>query len=408
MRKGATLRVTIDDIHEAEKIVRPFIQHTPLGFSANASQAVGHDVFLKFENFQTTGSFKIRGAASKISSLSPLERSHGVIAASAGNHAQGVACIARKLGVKATIVMPELSPLIKIASTKRFGAEVILRGQNFDEAYEYALTLQKQQGYTFVHPFEDEKIIAGQGTLGLEIFKDCPDADSIFIPVGGGGLLAGVATALKALNPKIKIIGVQAAGADSMAQSFHNHKVLLEPAKVSTIADGVAVKRPSPQMYKDFISTLCDDFLTVSENEIAEAVVFLMERAKTVVEGAGAVSQAALMSKRTKLTLKKSISLLSGGNIDLNILERVIDRGMQKQGRLARIQVAAPDIPGTLTRLTQLIANKSANVLQINHNRLGDRIGLRETLIEFTLETTGVNQIEEIKAGFEALGAKIQ
>ena len=364
--------------------------------------------FLKFENFQTTGSFKIRGAASKISSLSPLERSHGVIAASAGNHAQGVACIARKLGVKATIVMPELSPLIKIASTKRFGAEVILRGQNFDEAYEYALTLQKQQGYTFVHPFEDEKIIAGQGTLGLEIFKDCPDADSIFIPVGGGGLLAGVATALKALNPKIKIIGVQAAGADSMAQSFHNHKVLLEPAKVSTIADGVAVKRPSPQMYKDFISTLCDDFLTVSENEIAEAVVFLMERAKTVVEGAGAVSQAALMSKRTKLTLKKSISLLSGGNIDLNILERVIDRGMQKQGRLARIQVAAPDIPGTLTRLTQLIANKSANVLQINHNRLGDRIGLRETLIEFTLETTGVNQIEEIKAGFEALGAKIQ
>jgi threonine dehydratase len=401
------LKVTIDDVNAAEIVVRPFIQKTPLGFSSNATNAVGHEVYFKLENFQTTGSFKIRGAANKLLSLSDVERKNGVIAASAGNHAQGVACIAQKLGIKATIVMPDLSPLIKIASTRRFGAEVILHGQLYDEAYEKALILQKQNGFTFVHPFEDEKIIAGQGTLGLEIFEDCPDADSVFIPVGGGGLLAGVATALKALNPRIKIIGVQANGASSMARSFSEKSVKLEPSKVSTIADGIAVKRPSASMYNDFISQLCDDFITVSEDEIAESVVFLMERAKTVSEGAGAVSLAALMSRKTNLKLKKSVALISGGNIDLNILERVIERGMQKLGRLAKIQVASPDVPGSLTRLTQLIADKKANILQINHNRLGEKIGLRETLIEFTLETTGSQQIEEIKAGFEKLGAKV-
>jgi threonine dehydratase len=405
---GKHLKVSLEDIMLAEKIIKPYIQATPLGYSANASLVVGHEVFIKFENFQTTGSFKIRGAANKLSSLTEGERKKGVIAASAGNHAQGVACIAQKLGIKATIVMPEQSPLIKITSTRRFGANVILHGQAYDEAYLHALELQKKFDYTFVHPFEDEKIIAGQGTLGLEIFKECPDADSIFISVGGGGLLAGVATALKALNPNIKIIGVQASGAESMARSFHDHKVLLEPSKVSTIADGIAVKRPSAHMYEDFISKLCDDFLTVSEDEIAEAIVFLMERAKTVTEGAGAVSLAALMSKRTKLIgLKKSIALISGGNIDLNIIERVIDRGMQKSGRLVRILVSAPDVPGSLNKLTQVIAEKRANVLQVNHNRLGDRLGLRETLIEFTLETTGRDQIEEIRAAFEALGAKI-
>ncbi|MDZ4676156.1 MAG: threonine ammonia-lyase [Oligoflexia bacterium] len=399
--------MTLADIQKASLLIKPHINRTTLEYSANCSKLSGFDVFLKYENFQLTGSFKIRGAANKLIQLTDAEKKAGVIAASAGNHAQGVACIAQKLGIKATIVMPEQSPLIKVVSTKRFGAEVILKGVAYDEAYQHALTLQKISGAIFIHPFEDEKIIAGQGTIGLEIFEDIPDAEVVFIPIGGGGLLSGIAIALKSLNPKIKIIGVQAVGADSMAQSFRDKKLVMELKPVSTIADGIAVKRPSQVMYDSFISKLCDDVVTVSDDEIAKIIVFLMERAKTVVEGAGASSLAALVAHKDKFKCKKAVALLSGGNIDLNMLERIIDRGFQVSGRLAKITVAAPDVPGTLNKLTTLIAEKRANVLQINHNRMSDRIHLRETIIEFTLETTGQDQIDEIKKGFVALGSKV-
>lgn len=399
------MKVNLDAIKKAEEVIRPYIIHTLLEQSISSSNMAGFEVFLKFENLQKTGSFKIRGAANKLAHLNAAEKKAGVIAASAGNHAQGVACMAQKMGIKATIFMPVLSPLIKVDSTKRFGAEVILHGASYDEAYAAAKEYQQKKGLIFVHPFEDEAIIAGQGTLGLEIFKDCPQAESVFIPIGGGGLLSGVATALKALNPKIKIIGVQAAGADSMAVSFNAHH--FEEAsikKVSTIADGIAVKQPSKVMYDDFISKLCDDVVTVTEDEIAKTIVFLMERAKTVVEGAGAVSLAALLGHKTKLKVKNAVAVLSGGNIDLNLIERIIDRGSQAAGRIAKFSVAAADVPGMLNKLTSLIAEKRANVLQISQTRYSEKINLREILIEFTLETTGLDHVKAIKEGIKALG----
>jgi threonine dehydratase len=393
----SALKVRLADIEKARELIKPHVTRTVMEHSANCSKLAGFDVFLKFENFQQTGSFKIRGAANKLSQLTPSERKAGVIAASAGNHAQGVASMAQKLGIKATIVMPELCPLIKVVSTKRFGAEVVLHGAAYDEAYQHALEIQKITGAVFIHPFEDEKIIAGQGTIGIEIFEDLPDVEVVFIPIGGGGLLSGIAVALKELNPKIKIIGVQSTGADSMARSFHSKKLAMDLKPVSTIADGIAVKRPSPAMYESFISKLCDDIVTVDDDEIAKTIVFLMERAKAVVEGAGATALAALLAHKSDVKCKKAVAILSGGNIDLNTLERVIDRGLQVSGRLAKIVVAAPDVPGSLNKLTALIAEKRANVLHITHNRVSDRIHLRETIIEFTLETTGAEQIEEIK-----------
>lgn len=368
----------------------------------------GTNVYLKLENLQKTGSFKIRGAANKLIQLTEKERQCGVIAASAGNHAQGVAYMATKLGIKCVIVMPELSPLIKVVSTQKYGAEVILKGAIYDEAYQHALELQKKHGYILIHPFEDEKVIAGQATIGLEIHEALPDVDTIFVPIGGGGLVTGIALALKELKPNARVIGVQAEGASSMAHSFKDKKLdHSEEQRVSTIADGIAVKRPSAVMYEEFISKLCEDVVTVNDDQLAQAIVFLMERSKTVVEGAGAVATAALLNVKYKSKMKNAVAILSGGNIDLNILERVIDRGLQVSGRLAKIVVSAPDVPGTLNKLTGLIASKKANILQINHNRLSQRIDLRETIIEFLLETSSHTQIEEIKEGFRKLNSKI-
>jgi threonine dehydratase len=357
---------------------------------------------------QQTGSFKIRGAANKLAQLTAAEKANGVIAASAGNHAQGVASVAQKLKIKATIVMPEQSPLIKVVSTKRFGAEIILKGASYDEAYAYAKELQKQNNLTFIHPFEDEAIIAGQGTIGLEILESCSQVDGVFIAIGGGGLLSGTATALKALNPKIKIIGVQAEGADSMAQSFKAKKLETSSLKkVLTIADGIAVKQPSTRMYEDFISKLCDDVVTVSDDEIAQAIVFLMERAKTVVEGAGAAPLAAILNHKSQVKVKNAVAVLGGGNIDLNLVERVIDRGFQASGRIAKFSVIAADIPGMLNKITFLIAEKKANVLQVNQTRISDKIGLREIVIELTLETTGPEHVRDIKDAITGQGFKL-
>lgn len=401
------MKVTLSEIEAAKQRIGRHVLETPIEYSSTFSNLAKCDFFLKLENHQKTGSFKIRGAANKILTLTDEEKKGGVIAASAGNHAQGVAYTANLLGIKSTIVMPAASPLIKVAATKGYGAEVILYGNNYDEAYSHSLELQKKFGLTFIHPYEDERVIAGQGTIGLEIFKQNPKVEIAIVPIGGGGLCAGIATALKALNPKIRIIGVQAKGANSMAESFRKGKLSSEPKPVSTICDGIAVKKPSPKMFEQFISKLCDDVVDVDDDKVAEAIVLLMERAKTVVEGAGAVSLAAFLNLKDKMAGKNVTCVLSGGNIDLNMVERIIDRGLKVSGRLVRMHVLAPDVPGTLNKITSLIAAQKANVLDVNHNRIGDQVHLRETIIEFTLETTGVEQIAKIKAEIENLGFKI-
>lgn len=401
------MKVTIEDIKKAQATISAIIRETPIRHSEQLSEMCGFDLHLKMENTQRTGSFKIRGAANKILSLSAEERARGVIAASAGNHAQGVACVAQLEKIRAVIVMPEKSPLIKVTSTRRFGAEVILKGQNYDEAFEHSQEIMRQEGLIYVHPYQDEKIIAGQGTIGLEIYESMPDLDAVFVAIGGGGLVSGIASALKVLNPKIKIIGVQAEGARSMADSFQRKELVLETSHVSTIADGIAVKRPSEIMYRDFISKLCDEVVTVSDEDIAQAIVLLIERCKSISEGAGAASLAACLSRKNQSGIKKALAVVGGGNIDLNIIERVIDRGLQVSGRVVRISVGCPDKPGVMYKLTQVIAEVGANILEINHNRVDSRILLRETLIEFTLETTGHEQVQVLRQGIQKLGFRI-
>ncbi len=333
-----------------------------------------------------------------MNSLTSEEKKRGVVASSAGNHAQGVALAAQKAGVKATIVMPTTAPTVKINATKSYGAEVILFGDVYDEAYQYALQLEKEKSYTFVHPFEDEKIIAGQGTIGFEIFEKLPEIDSIVIPIGGGGLISGVATALKSLKPSIKVYGVVSDQATNMRQLFKHEKVTEKnPKKISTIAEGIAIKNASPLMCETYISKLVDDIFEVSDDEIARAIVFLLEKSKSVTEGSGAAGLAAVMSRKIPLG-KTSCVLLCGGNIDLNIVSKVIERGQRLAHRLARISVIVDDLPGNLSRLTNVLAERRANILEVYHDRVSPELGLRETRIDLLVETTSNEHISEIEA----------
>lgn len=395
--------VTLQDIQKAAEAIRPYIKKTELDVSASTSDIVGSQVYFKFENTQKTGSFKIRGATNKILNLTPEEKKRGVVASSAGNHAQGVALAATLNQVSSKIVMPMTAPLVKVTATKNYGAEVILHGSIYDEAYEKARDIEKSEGRVFVHPYEDFHVIAGQGTLALEILKEVPDLNSIVVPIGGGGMIAGIATAVKALNPKCKVIGVQAEGARSMAKSFEEKKISKSPSTVLTIADGIAIKNPSAFMLENYLLKLVDEVVTVSEDEIAASIVFLMERAKTVVEGAAATSVAATKKLKRKLGAK-SCAILCGGNIDLNIIAKVIERGMKKSGRLARIQVAVRDIPGMLSQLTQAIAEKKANIIDVNHDRTFDGLYLGETAIEFVLETSGWEHTQSIEKSLAQFG----
>lgn len=399
------MKVTLEDIQRAEKTIKEFVFETPCDYSRSCSKFAGADIFLKLENNQRTGSFKIRGATNKIISLSENEKIKGVIACSAGNHAQGVALSANLNGVKSVIVMPETAPLTKVEATKNYGAEVVLKGQSFDEAKEHALYLAQKKSYVFVHPYEDEKVIAGQGTVGLEIHRQIKDLDLIIIPIGGGGLIAGVATALKTLNPKIKVIGVQAAAADSMYQLFKNKKIIDQKANGATIADGIAIKAPSLKMYEHFISKYVDDIVTVTESEISEAIVFLLERAKSVAEGAGAAALAAVISGKIKLE-KKNCVLVCGGNIDLNIVSKVIQRGQIQRGRLCEMSVIVPDIPGSLSQLTRILADHKANILEVHHDRVKHGLNLKETEIDFVIETTDHEHINQIREALKRWGAK--
>lgn len=399
------MKVTLDDIRNAHQVIKDTVERTPIDYSKSASKLVGSEIFCKLENNQRTGSFKIRGALNKLASLTAEEKKRGVIACSAGNHAQGVALSSTLLGVKAKIVMPETAPLSKIQATKSYGAEVISYGQMFDEAKEYALSLAKEEGYVFVHPYEDEKVIAGQGTIGLELYEQLPNLDSVVIPIGGGGLISGTATALKSLNPKIRIIGVQAEAICTMSQLFHNKKYESINKNVATLADGIAIKQPSQKMYDSFISKLVDEVVTVNEDQIAAAIVFLLERVKTVAEGSGAVAMAAALVHKEKLKLgAKSCVMISGGNIDLNIVAQVIGLGQIERGRVCELSVICPDVPGTLSRLTQTIADQRANVLEVHHDRLKQGLHLKETRIDFVLETTSHEHIQKIREAIKALG----
>lgn len=402
------MKVTLDDIKAARQVILNTIEKTPLDYSKSASNLVGAEVFLKLENNQRTGSFKIRGALNKISSLTPEEKKRGVIACSAGNHAQGVALSSTLNQVKSIIVMPETAPISKSQATKSYGAKVVHYGQMFDEARDHAMKLAEKEGYVFVHPYEDEKVIAGQGTIGLEIIEQSKGLDSIVIPIGGGGLISGVATCLKSLNPKIRVIGVQTESVSTMSQLFYNKTYKPIENNISTIADGIAIKQPSQKMYDSFISKLVDQIVTVSESEIAAAIVYLLERAKSVAEGAGAASMAAAMFHNKDLNLgKKTCLVVSGGNIDLNIIAQVIGRGQIQRGRTCELSVICPDVPGSLSKLTQTIAEQKANVLEVHHDRLRQGLHLKETRIDFLLETSSHEHIERLREAIAKLGIKV-
>ena len=401
-----SMQVTLQNIQNARIQIQKFINTTICDYSKSATDLLGAEVYFKLENTQRTGSFKIRGATNKIINLTEEEKRRGVIACSAGNHAQGVALSSTMNGVKSVIIMPENAPIAKIQATKSYGAEVVLYGSMFDEAKEYAYKLAQDKGYVFVHPYEDEQVIAGQGTIGLELLEQVKDLDTVVIPIGGGGLISGISVALKSLNPKIRIIGVQTELVSTMVQMFQNKKFEPLTQAVSTLADGIAVKTPSLDMFDSFISKYVDEVTTVSEGEIAEAIVFLLERVKTVAEGSGAVALAAALSRKIKLG-RKNVLLVCGGNIDLNIISAIITRGQIQRGRLCELSVVVADVPGSLSRLTQILAEHRANILEVHHDRLRHGLSLKETRIDFVIETMSHEHIQKIINALKLSGALV-
>ena len=364
------LQVTLQDIQEAKETIKDIVKKTDILESANLSNKTGANVFYKCENLQRTGSFKVRGACNKIANLTDEEKANGVIASSAGNHAQGVALGAKMSGIKATIVMPATAPLLKVTATKGYGAEVVLNGLVYDDAYAKAVEIQKETGATFLHPFNDKYVIAGQGTIGLEIFEQLDDkVDTILCPIGGGGIIAGIAVAAKALNPNVKIVGVQTANIPSMQESMKNGEVTTA-FKSTTIADGIAVKTPGDITF-EIIKELVDEVVVVEEDEIAQGMLFLMENQKVVAEGSGAVTTAALLSgKYVPQKDENVVCIISGGNVDVNTLYRVIGTALTKEGRRYSFNTVIQDKPGGLAELTKIISENNANILNANISRL--------------------------------------
>ncbi len=386
--------ITIQDIERARARIKDSIYISPCAHSETFSLLTGNKVFFKLENLQMSGSFKERGALNKILTLTDAERKRGVIAASAGNHAQGVAYHATRQGLRSTIVMPTSAPLFKVMRTREFGAEVILHGGNYDDAYEEAVRREKAEGLTFIHAFDDDAVMAGQGTIGLELIEQNPYLDAVVVPVGGGGLVSGIAVAMKETNPRIRIIGVQTARIPSMLRALEQSKPVVLPA-AGTIADGVAVRKAGERTFPT-VQKYVDEIVTVDEEEIAKAILWLLEREKTVAEGAGAVGVAALLQEKTNLRDKKVAVIVTGGNIDVNVLSRIIERGLVKDGRLVRLRVRINDHPGALHKLTGRIAETHANVLEVFHNRAFSRVALGETAVDLTLETRGSEHIDSI------------
>ena len=382
--------LTLDKIYHASFVLKEVLRRTDL--IAAPQIAPDSSIFLKPENLQLTGSFKVRGAYYKISQLSDEEKAKGVIACSAGNHAQGVALGATKNGIKSLICLPSGAPISKVEATKKYGAEVCLVDGVYDDAYQKALQLKEEKGYTFVHPFDDENVIAGQGTIGIDLL---PDVDAVIVPVGGGGLISGVAFAIKSLRPNIKVYGVQASGAPSMVQSL-SHKRIERLPSVKTIADGIAVKEPGTHTF-DICSKYVDDVVTVTDDEISTAILSLIEQQKLVAEGAGAVSVAAAMFGKLPIEGKKTICLVSGGNIDVTILSRVINRGLQKSGRSYVLTVELMDRPGQLVGVTSIIARMGANVISVHHERAGKTTDINACYLQVVLETRNQEHIDKIR-----------
>jgi len=400
------LTVTLELIREAQQAISGHVRPTPLYFSYNLTTQTGVPVYLKAENLQRAGSFKVRGAFFKLSSLTPAEKARGVIAASAGNHAQGVAMAAQALGITSTICMPEGAPITKVTATESYGARVVLHGPTYDDAYQKAVELQQANGSTFIHGFDDPWTIAGQGTIGLEIIDDLPDVATVFVPVGGGGLIAGIALTLKALRPGVRVIGVQASGAPALYLSQRKGE-LISTDSVRTIADGIAIKRPG-KMNWELIQKYVDEIVLVDEEEIAQSILVLLERAKLMVEGAGAVGLAALLGAKAANVQGPVCVVLSGGNIDANVLSRIIERGLVKAGRYVRLSTYVPDRPGGLQRLLALVAESGANVINVHHERWLNKVTIGEVEIDLSLETRDGRHVEQILALLSGEGYHVQ
>ena len=388
--------IELERIKAASKCVSKVVAKTPFAFAPLLSERTRKNIFLKKENLQVTGAFKLRGAFNKISTLSEEQKEAGVVAASAGNHAQGVAFSANYYGVDATIVMPENTPLTKINGVKAYGAKVVLAGKNYDEAYLHAVNLAKDQNKTFVHPFADEEVMAGQGTIALEILEEKEDIDAIVVPIGGGGLIAGIASAIKQIDPKIKVIGVTAAGAPAMRNSYLLGKAV-DSTEVRTIADGIAVRDTSPKTLEIILETV-DDIVEVDDEEIADAILFLLENQKLLVEGAGAVGVAALLYDKIDLPQDSNVAVvLSGGNIDVTMLSVIIEKGLIKSYRKMKLIVTLIDKPGSLMKLTELLASVSANIVSIGYDRTSTHLAFGDANVSIALETKGKEHQEQIR-----------
>ncbi len=395
--------LTLDNVYRASHTIKPVVRKTDIIYAPKLR--AGTELYLKTENLQITGSFKVRGSYYKMSRLSAEEKARGVIACSAGNHAQGVALSAQKNGIKAVICLPDGAPISKIEATKSYGAEVCLVEGVYDDAYKKALSLRDEKGYTFIHPFDDEDVIAGQGTIALEIVDQLPDLDAIIVPIGGGGLIAGIAYTMKSINPNVKVYGVQATGAPSMYKSVKD-KEITELESVSTIADGIAVKKPGTLTY-DICSKYVDEIVTVSDDEISAAILALMEQHKLVTEGAGAVAVAAAMFGKLDLEGKKTVCLLSGGNIDVTILSRVIKRGLLMSGRTCQLMIELVDKPGQLKNVSRIIADLGGNVISVHHERANEGSNVNGCYLRIVLETRNFEHIAEIENALRDFGFKL-
>jgi threonine dehydratase len=399
--------VTLQDILAARERIRGYVAVTPCPLSQPFSELCGAQIHFKLENLQRTGSFKERGAANKLAQLTPHERARGIVAASAGNHAQGVAVNAQRLGIPATIVMPETTPLIKAQATKSFGAKVVFCGSSLADAFAEARRIEKEQGAVFIHPFDDDAVIAGQGTAGLEILEQVPDVHLVVGSIGGGGWLGGIAAAVKSMKPSVRVVGVESSLVPKMRAALDAGAPVAVPT-ASTLADGIAVSRAGERTLPLF-SRYVDEVVCVDDEEVANAILLLIEREKTVAEGAGAVPAAALLQHRVKgLTPeRKVVCMISGGNIDVNLLARIIERGLVKEGRRVMLSVRVPDRPGMLASILQVVAAERANVLEVHHNRAFLPGPVGDTEIDLTLETRGADHIESLLGTLSSRGFKV-
>jgi threonine dehydratase len=398
--------IAFADVERARKRIGDSVFLSPCAYSESLSRATRTKCWLKLENLQMSGSFKERGACNKLLGLTAEERAKGVVCASAGNHAQGVAYHATRLGIDATIVMPEATPLNKVESTRGFGGTIVLSGASYDDAYEEALRIQRREGRVFVHPFDDDLVMAGQGTIGLELLEQNPYLEAIIVPVGGGGLAAGVSVAIKETNPRIKVYGVETSAIASMKAALEAKAPVTLPA-ARTIAEGIAVRRAGDRTLP-VVAKYVDDIALVDEEEIAEAILMLLEREKTVAEGAGAAPLAAILHDRLPVEGKRIAVVVSGGNIDVNVVSRIIERGLVKSGRMVRLEVKIPDSTGSLAKLTRLLADAGANIIQIHHDRTFSNMELSDAVVELVLETRGFGHVGDVRSALVRGGYTIE